>query len=310
MKIAIIGRTRWLLDAAVQVIRNGHTVPVVWTCPSEELYDVKEADFERFARDVGAEFINDVAINTEANVRRLASFECEIALSVNWLIVLGPAILGIFPLGVLNAHAGDLPRFQGNACPNWAIIAGEPHVGLCIHQMAPELDAGPVLVRDRFPLDDSVYIGDIYTWLEVRVPEMFAAAVDGLASGKLKAVPQPRDGDLTLRAYPRRPEDGHIDWSLPAQTILRLVRASSRPFSGAHTTLEGQRRVTIWRAELAVHPGRFLAIPGQVCYRIGNDPVIACSDGVVRLTDVDLEGCKGSDEAKLTIGRSLRSRLV
>ena len=80
--------------------------------------------------------------------------------------------------------------------------------------------------------------------------------------------------------------------------------------AGKYTTLEDQRRVTIWRAELAAHPSHFLAVPGQGCCRIGNDPVIACSNGVMHFTDVELEGWDGNDEAKRMIGQRLRSRLV
>jgi methionyl-tRNA formyltransferase len=29
-----------------------------------------------------------------------------------------------------NPHTGDLPRYRGNACPDWAIIAGEEKTDL------------------------------------------------------------------------------------------------------------------------------------------------------------------------------------
>ena len=299
-----------LLETARQLIRNGHTVPLIWTCRSEEYYDAKEADYSSFAGEIGADFIDDIAINTDSNVKRISSYGCDLAVSVNWLTILGPSVLRGFPFGVLNAHAGDLPLFRGNACPNWAIIAGESHVGLCIHQMLAELDAGPVLIRDKYSLNNDTYISDVYNWSESCVPAMFVDAVNGLASGKVSAIPQTTDLSKTLRTYPRRPEDGHINWSMPTFAIHRLIRASSKPFSGAYTTLEGQQKMTIWRAEIVEHPGQFLAIPGQICYRMDNDPVIACLDGVIRLTEIDLDGCAGSDEAKNVISRSLRNRLV
>lgn len=65
------------------------------------------------------------------------------------------------------------------------------------------------------------------------------------------------------RSHPRRPSDGRIDSTAPAVAIQRLVRASARPFDGAHTTLEGEWRLTIWR-ESIVEIGHFLAVPGQV----------------------------------------------
>jgi methionyl-tRNA formyltransferase len=139
---------------------------------------------------------------------------------------------------------------------------------------------------------------------------MFVEAVEGLASGAIVPQPQPDDTSLHLRCYPRRPEDSRIVWAEPAEMILRLVRASSRPFDGAFGFLEGQRKVTIWRAEHEIARGSFLAVPGQVCYRSGDDPVIACTDGLIRLTEVEVEGCAGSAAGKALIHDSLRNRLT
>lgn len=310
MRVAVIGRTRALLEAATRVAALGHEIPLVWTCRAEPFYGAREADFEALAGRLGATFVDDAAINSETSIARLAAAGCDVAISVNWLSVLGPAVLARFPLGVLNAHAGDLPRFRGNACPNWAILAGEPRIGLCIHEMVAEIDAGPVYLRDYLPLDEVTYIGDVYKWLEARIPAMLAQVVEELARGTAKAEPQGADPSAALRTYPRRPEDARIDWHSPAEAILRLVRASSRPFDGAYTTLEGKEKVTVWRAQRAQHPERFLAVPGQVCYRAGDDPVIACGDGVVQLTEVSVEGCGGSPEGKRRIAASLRHRLV
>jgi methionyl-tRNA formyltransferase len=310
MRVALIGRTSWLLEAGRRIAAAGHVVAVVWTCAAESFYDVKEADFAELARDCSADFVCDVEINSDQAVQRLRSYGCDLAVSVNWLTRLRPKVLGLFPMGVLNAHAGDLPRFRGNACPNWAILANEPHVGLCVHFMVEELDAGPILLRDRYPLTSSTYIGDVYDWLNERIPTLLAAGVDALATGTARPEQQPTEPQSELRAYPRRPEDARIDWSRSVERVMALIRASSRPFDGAFAFLEGSRKVTVWRATHARHAGQFLAVPGQVCFRIERDPVVACADGLIRLTDVALEGVGSSEQAKSEIGNSLRNRLT
>ena len=94
-----------------------------------------------------------------------------------------------------------------------------------------------------------------------------------------------------------------------AKRTMPLTRTSPHPFTGAFCMLEGDQRVTIWRANPIVHPGAFLAVPGQVCYRIGIDPVIACGDGVLQLTDVTVEGVADAEDAKRQVLASLRTRL-
>jgi methionyl-tRNA formyltransferase len=271
---------------------------------------VTEDDFAELAKAIGADFVNDVAISRSENVERLRSYGCDVAISVNWLTILNQRVLEIFPAGILNAHAGDLPRFRGNACPNWAILVGEPYVGLCIHKMAVELDAGPVIVRDKFPLTSGTYVGEVMDWVDDRVPVLFTDALAKIAGGEITFEEQSTDPGLALRCFPRRPEDSRIDWRWPAEQVMKMVRASSHPYSGAFAFLEAGSKVTIWRAQIIEVKEATLAIPGQVCFVRDKHPVIACGKGFVALVDVSLEGVEGSAQANAKISKSLRNRLT
>ena len=44
---------------------------------------------------------------------------------MNFSNLISKDFLNFFKFGVLNAHYGDLPRYKGNACPNWAILNNE-----------------------------------------------------------------------------------------------------------------------------------------------------------------------------------------
>lgn len=310
MRIALLGRTRWLVDAGEALRRAGHAIVAVATAKDEPFYRCGPEDFAALAARSGADFLGVVSLADPAVRDRLAAARADLAVSINWPVVVGADVIDLFPRGVVNAHCGDLPRYRGNACPNWAILNGDERIGLCAHMMeAGALDAGPVLLRDYLPLADDTYIGDVYAWLDRRIPTIIADAVSGLAQGALAPAPQPDDPGLALRCYPRRPEDGRIDWRQPVAAIHRLVRASSRPFAGAFATLEDGRRLTIWRARPFAHETPFCAVPGQVMLRAQGDPVIACGSGALRLEEVEVEGMEGEDGRPLA-GRSVRARLL
>lgn len=310
MKFAALGRGQWMLETIFRAVERGHECVLIGTCRSAPEYRAKEADFERLARKIGCPFFDDARINEPQQLRLAASSGAEIALSVNWLTVIGAEAIAAFPLGILNAHAGDLPRYRGNACPNWAILNGEPRIGLTVHLMEPEkIDAGPIVRKAYFDVGEETYIGDVYRWLDDAIPRLLVEAMEMLGSGRAEPIRQPEDESLILRCYPRRPEDGRIDWRLSATALQRLVRASSRPFAGAFAYLEDGRRVTIWRASVWRHPGRFCAVPGQVMLRTAGLPVIACGEGCLRLDEVEIEGLDPLQALK-EVGRSLRSRLL
>jgi len=309
MRLAVIGRTRALLRATELLHAAGHELTFIWTAEAEPFYAAPAEDFQALANRLNLPCRVSARLNTADARALLAASRSDLAVSINFPGLIGPEILELFPGGILNAHAGDLPRYRGNACPNWAILNGEERVGLTIHQMAPQLDAGPIIMKDYLPLTSETYIGDIYAWLERRIPEMFLAAVNGLADNSLRPQPQPDDPRLALRVFPRRPEDGLINWAAPAETVMRVVRANSRPFAGAFTRLEGQRKVVIWRAR-PWDPGyAYCAVPGQVCLAEAGDPVIACGNGMIRLLEVGGDGGATEAEIKQAILSSLRHRL-
>jgi UDP-4-amino-4-deoxy-L-arabinose formyltransferase/UDP-glucuronic acid dehydrogenase (UDP-4-keto-hexauronic acid decarboxylating) len=307
MKVALLGRTHFLLNAGEALAAAGHRIVLVGTAPPSEFYSAGKREFEVLAERHGASFFAG-RLHDDGNMSLISDAEADIAVSMNWPTIISARTMTKFSHGILNAHAGDLPRYRGNACPNWAIINGESRVGLCVHSMDPDsLDSGPILCRRYLPLDAETYIGDVYDWLETAIPQMFVEAVDLIASGRAKPEPQPTAISKSLRCFPRRPEDSRIQWSASADSVLRMVRASSTPFAGAFAYLEGERLVRIWRASGVTIPYAFNAIPGQV---IGNEAAgvsIACGEGAILLTKASYDD---GQEAIGDIGSSLRNRLM
>jgi methionyl-tRNA formyltransferase len=74
----------------------------------------------------------------------------------------------------------------------------------------------------------------------------------------------------------RRPEDGRIDWTSPAAEIFNFVRAQSKPYPGAFTTIGG-RRVKVWRARAL--EGACRGEPGEVVEESAEGIRVACGDG-------------------------------
>jgi methionyl-tRNA formyltransferase len=286
MRFAALGRTEWLYKSILQAAERGHDVVLIGTCPAAPEYSVDENDFARLAEQLGCPFFCDAAINNARNIKIVQQARPEVAISVNWLTVIGQEMLNQFKHGIINAHAGDLPRFKGNAVPNWAILTGENKVVLTLHEMALDLDSGPILLQKEFPVTPDTYISDIYRFLSENIPTMFAETLDGLALGTITPRQQSKDPSLVLRCFPRLPEDGEIEWSSPAEDLARLVRASAEPFSGAYSYLADEK-ITIWRAHAEKLPYPFLGIPGQVVQlrpQTGEVAVLA-NDGILVLEE-------------------------
>jgi len=309
MRVAAIGRTELLFDSILQLAKRGHRIVLIITSTTSQYqYGKNEDDFEKLARELGTDFLVCEKISSPQVHELIQKTAPDIAISVNWKTIIPQEILDLFPHGILNAHAGDLPRFKGNAVRNWALVSGEEDIALTIHKMSTGLDAGPVLLKKRCPIQEDTTIGDLYRFVETTVPLLFTEAVDGLENGAITLQEQPTDPGLSLRCYPRLPVDSEIDWKEPAEQIDRLVRASSEPFTGAYSFI-GTERITIWKAHVEIPEFGYLASPGQVVERrTGTGEVaIATGEGFLVIEEAGT-GARGRTKPSRLI-RTLRTRL-
>lgn len=143
----------------------------------------------------------------------------------------------------LNVHPSLLPRWRGAAPVERAILAGDADTGVTIHETVKELDAGPVVARERFPIGPDDDAGSVLG----RAAEVAARLLDAvLADPSPSFVPQGEEG-ITY-ADKIGPADRVLDLDLAPEELVRRVRALS-PHIGARADLHG-RPVTVWRARL------------------------------------------------------------
>ncbi|KQK29378.1 hypothetical protein ARD30_17475 [Bosea thiooxidans] len=289
MRIAVIGRTEMLYQAALSAAASGHLIVLVATAAASPESTVGTAEFEALAARHDAAFLQRNRF-TAADAALIRATAPECAITMNWPTMIGQDIVECFPRGIINSHGSDLPEFRGNACPNWAILAGKEKVGLTFHFIDPlGLDTGDVVHKRFLENHDELYIGDVYDWLRDAVPQGF---VESLASIEHPGfIAEKQDEARVTRAYPRRAEDGRLIFDRSAEHLHRLVRASSRPFAGAFCSYDGGEMVRIWRAS-RIEPKRpIFAVPGQIMHFEGHAPVVACGDGnALRFDEFEVHG--------------------
>lgn len=306
MRIAIIGRSEILHETAERLDRAGHEIALIVSAKEAPEYEVSAEDFRSLSERLSCPFIRTARIGEhEQTLRGLPPIDA--AVSVNYPGIISSEIIGCFRLGILNAHGGDLPRYRGNACQAWAILNGEERVGLCIHKMVGgELDSGDIIARDYHPIAATTNVTMLWAWMRQRIPQLFEQAIEALsADPDFVLERQSADPSDALRCYPRRPEDGRIDWSRGAVEVLRLINASASPYAGAFCEMEGERLI-VWEAEPVEDGENFLAVPGQVT-SIGDGWIrVATGSGKVQLNLVETRGAKAPPAAFI---QSIRARL-
>jgi methionyl-tRNA formyltransferase len=113
--------------------------------------------------------------------------------------------------------------------------------------MTVKPDAGAIVAQQAVPIlpDDTAF--EVFGKVTVAAELALYHVLPALLAGTAPRTPN----DLTKGGYfgGRKPEDGRIDWSKPAQEVYNLHRAVAPPYPGAFTDV-GPRRYVIERARL------------------------------------------------------------
>src|SRR6266481_4974699 len=215
-------------------------------------------------------------------------------------------VLEIPRLACLNLHASLLPRWRGAAPIQAAIAAGDCETGITVMYMDEGLDTGDILLQRKIEILPNETGGSLHDRLAQIAPDALLESLRMLAGPSAPRLPQ--DNALATYAPKLNREAGRIDWSEPAETIERKIRAFN-PWPGAFmriTTKSNElRTLKIFSAAIVDLGGA----PGEI---LGGEKelIIAARTGALSLDEVQLESKRRMSAEELLRGlkvdRSLR----
>ena len=185
--------------------------------------------------------------------------------------MLPASILEVAP--AYNMHGSLLPQFRGRAPVNWAVLHGATETGATLHEMTVKPDAGAIVAQTAVPIlpDDTAF--EVFGKVTVAAEQTLWGVLPALLDGTAPRQPN----DLRQGGYfgGRKPEDGRIDWKLPAQQVYNLHRAVAPPYPGAFTEVNNVVYI-IEKARLSKHSAGSLP-PGLAV--VDNCIFGVCGDG-------------------------------
>ena len=263
------------VDVALVVTHEDNAAENIWfesmvsLCQTEGIPYITPAD----AKDPGL-------------LARVKAARPDMLFSFYYRNMLPAELLAIAP--AFNMHGSLLPAFRGRAPVNWAVLHGATEIGASLHEMTLKPDAGAIVAQTAVPIlpDDTAF--EVFGKVTVAAEQTLWRVLPALLEGNAPRM----HNDLSQGGYfgGRKPEDGRIDWSQPAQQVYNLHRAVAPPYPGAFTDVGGTRYI-IDRARLArtTPPGLQGLPPGL---RVVDNAIYGvCGDGralaILSLVDAD-----------------------
>jgi methionyl-tRNA formyltransferase len=309
LKVLFMGTPSFAVPSLQALLKSKHQVAAAVTQPDRpagrglafRTPPVKDLALER-----GLPVLQPERIRTAEFLDQVRAFRAEAIVVVAYGRILTPALLDAAPLGGVNVHASLLPKYRGAAPVAWAIASGETISGVTTMRMVERLDAGDILLQRSLPIAPGETAGDLEARLAILGAGLLVDTLDALEDGTMAFLPQ-REDQATLAPILRK-EDARIDWSMPAETVARRVRAfNPRPI--AFTSSRG-RGMQILRARAVESCGTqggdgdgSGARPGEVVDAGPGGLRVACGQGLLELLEVQPEGRRRIPAAMAVAGR-------
>lgn len=247
----------------------------------------------------GTRVLEPEALDAPGFLDEVRDLAPDVSVVVAYGRILSAELLELPRLGSFNLHASLLPALRGAAPVPWAIARGHSESGVTVIRMVEQMDAGPVVARERAEILDSDTGAALAARLAKKGARLLAAALARIGAGETEETEQDEAAATFAPKLTRL--SSRVDWRRGARDVANFVRAMDAA-PGAWTWLRGAP-VKVFQPCPAQGGGR----PGVVLRASPRESlIVATGDGAVRLGEVQPPGKRRMPAPAWIAGRGVR----
>jgi methionyl-tRNA formyltransferase len=300
-KFCLVGSGKVLTSFAKMLLDNDFTPPILVTWDKR----LHERDFKllegnnnyenifNFAEKNNLDLIQADNINDPSIIEELKRKGVNVVFSISSRWIFREIIIDAFKGLVLNIHAGYLPRDRGSVVYS-KILNKISELGVTIHCITPQVDAGPILMRVKKSIEVNNPTIDEITSVNIGLSnDLLEQFLDRIINHEV-FIPETQDIDSGIyMPQPYTEINGFIDWKWKVQHIESFIRAFGHPMPGAATFYKN-REIKILESfieniDIEFHPlyfGRIVNITQEGFAKI------ATQGGLLVVTKIMVDGCE------------------
>jgi methionyl-tRNA formyltransferase len=295
LRLAFLGTPDFAVPTLAELIAQRHDIACVYSQPPRPKgrgLELEPGPVHKFALAHKLPVRTPLSLKNAEQQELFTALQIDAAIVVAYGLLLPKAILDAPRLGCFNLHGSLLPRWRGAAPIQRAIMAGDAETGVMVMRMEEGLDTGPVLMAERTAIGRKT-AGELSDELSRLGADLMMRALGALERGQVREQAQPEDGVTYAKKIEK--SEARIFWNEPAQIIDCQIRGLS-PKPGAWTeatafSSSGKlERIKILMAEPVAASG-----PGGHVLKAGDELIIACGEGALRITRLQRAGSTAQD---------------
>ena len=265
-------------------------IPVLKVFSLDETYSKNVSGYDpihKTAEKHGIPVATFHTINSLPCVEEIERLSADYIFVVGLSQIVGGRLIRAAKKGVIGFHPTALPQYRGRAAMVWQVLLGVTDAKCTLFFIDEGMDSGPILGQEPYRIGEEDYASDIEKSLCEALRRLCRRVFEGMKTGTLH--PEKQDESQATYLLKRIPEDGEIDWNQPIEPIYRLIRGTSRPYPGAFSYYDGEKKLIIWHAK-RMENTRYIGQPGQIAEVRENSFDVLCKDGLLQVDEYEAEG--------------------
>ncbi len=213
----------------------------------------------------------------------IKNLKIELLIVAGFPIIFKESMINSTRFGMLNLHAGPVPKYRGGSPLNWQIINGEKKIGISFLNLDKNIDSGNIYKIYYFNLSRNENIKHAH----VKANDLFAEKIDDVIQRIVLGDKGRRQNKKSLYWHQRSEVDSQIDWHKKAEEILNFIRALTRPYNGAFTFYQNIK-IKIFEAELTSL--NFCGTVGRFFRHSDLGLIVVCGENAIIIKEYQISG--------------------
>jgi methionyl-tRNA formyltransferase len=218
--------------------------------------------------------------NIEKKIITTSLKKTDLAIVCGFPYIFQEQYLKLPKFGIINCHAGKLPKYRGGSPLNWQIINQEKYIGISVIKMSKKIDQGRIINEETI-LNKNYDIIKIHQKVNAIFPNLVLKSIKDIINNKNF---KKQDPDRAQYWKQRSEKDSMFyPKKLNASKILALVKALQNPYPSPYF-IDKNKKILIKKATTYIKKIK----PGFIKYN-KNSIILGCKNSGLKLLSYEIK---------------------
>ena len=297
-KIVFMGTPEFSVPTLKSLANSNHKVLAVYSQPASKAHrgqKIISSSVETAAKEYSLNLRTPVSLDNDEEYNFLKKLEPDIVVVIAYGKIIPKRFLNLAKNGFINIHASLLPKWRGAAPIQRSIMNLDDETGISIMKIVEELDAGPVMQKDKIKINENVDSLTLSKILSQLGAKSIISAINKIEKGQAKF--QEQNHGLATYAEKISKTEGRINWKESAKKVLAKINGLN-PNPGAWFE-HNKERYKVWKAKIVNEDSD----PGKT---LDDKLTIACSEQSIKILEIQKEGKNKQSTDEFLLGNKIK----